>query len=118
MATTTLNKTSKYDEVLEALIEKTKTGKLQWEETSDEDTFFAFVKGQQSFMISKNKMWTNSGDLRRFPILSVRDAEGKILFETSEETREKAGELLELARGVARREDERIEQTLELINRL
>lgn len=112
------DKTAKYDEVLDALIEKTKSGKLQWEETADENTFLAAVKGKQTFVISQKKIWTDDGDLRRFPILSVRDGEGKPLFETPRETCEKAGELLDLARATARQEAQRIDETLQLLNQL
>jgi hypothetical protein len=112
------DKTAKYDEVLNALIEKTKAGKLRWDETADEDTFLAAVKGKQTFVISKKKIWTDTGDLRRFPILSVRDGEGRTLFETPKETCEKAGELLRLAGAVAKQEDQRIDETLQLLNQL
>ena len=37
-----------YDILVEKLIEKSRAGKLKWQETAEEDKFVAAVKGQQT----------------------------------------------------------------------
>ncbi|MCH7989980.1 MAG: hypothetical protein IID46_12630 [Planctomycetes bacterium] len=62
-----------YDALVESLLEKTLAGKIQWDETAEENTFLAAVKGRQTFEISRQEN-KYSGDQ---VTLVVRDAEGK-----------------------------------------
>lgn len=106
-----LSKHPDYDAVFQALIEKTRQGRLHWEETADVDEFVCAVKGQQTFSIR----WDNDSS---HPVLAVSDAEGKLLFTTYDYHGSRAGELFRLVRRLATHLDERIDASVELLNQL
>ncbi|OHB68748.1 MAG: hypothetical protein A2V70_01795 [Planctomycetes bacterium RBG_13_63_9] len=103
-----LDKEPDYNVLLQALIDKTKAGKLRWEETADEDTFVAAVKGQRTFEVSGK-------DAPQF-VVAVRDEEGKVFFQTPASSM--ARELFLLARRVALHVDEKIDSTMVLLENL
>ena len=104
-----LDREPDYTGLLDALLAKTRAGKITWQETADEDTFLAAVHGRQTFEISRH------GD---FAVLTVRDRDGKLLFRTSQTSLDAANELWRLARRIAMRVDEKIDSALELIKGL
>ncbi|MEX0716476.1 MAG: hypothetical protein WD066_07815 [Planctomycetaceae bacterium] len=113
------NRDPNYSHLLNALIEKTKAGKLSWEETADEFAFLAAVGGRQTFEIAHRKVRDPlTGELTRLPVLTVRGEDGRLLFETSGTPSEAATELYALARRAARNEDVRVKESLELIQNL
>jgi hypothetical protein len=117
-----------YEPVLQALLEKTRAGKLAWKETADEDTFVATVKGEQSFEIilepnpegPTHVTVDGRTIVPRIPVLRVKDGAGKLLFETPKSmyVAVLTSELYGLARRIASRIDDKIEQTVELLNKL
>lgn len=112
-----------YDELIETLLEKTQQGKLDWQETADEDRFLAAVKGRQTYDISARF----GGDREREGRivqdvqvrLTVRDSEGRNFLDIRESGQDSpAYQLFEAARRVAMRIDERIDQSVELLKSL
>jgi hypothetical protein len=100
-----------YDAMIRALLERTREGKLEWNETADEDAFLAAVKGQRTFEIR-----TEGG---RGPVqLVVRDAEGKVYLTTPPSVSNDAISLYRVARRLALRVDERVEDTVHLLDAL
>lgn len=98
-----------YDALLEAIVEKTRAGKIDWQETADPDSFIAAVKGRQTFSISR------MSDDRVF--LVVRDGKGDEIFRTPPSVTT-ARELFVLVQRIAAHLDEKVESTLELVNQL
>lgn len=112
-----------YDELLYTLIEKTRQGKLEWQETAEEDRFLAAVKGVQTYDISAEFGGDRESEGRVVQDvqvrLTVRDREGRIFLDIRESGQDSAAyELFEVARRVAMRIDERIDQTVELLKSL
>ena len=108
--------------LVEKLIEKTREGKLGWEQTAADDVFIAAVKGVQSFQIRREAVEPFSGPFRF--TLVVKDRDGNAAIEHSEapiKTAYGAGPLEQLfliAKRVACRVDEKIEESLQLLDRL
>ena len=100
------------EKLIAKLIEKTHEGKIQWQETAREGTFLAAVPGEQTFEISR----TDS----RVRLVCRYGGEGNVSFQFETQSDEAALELHDLARGIALRleERERIDRSLELLNRL
>jgi len=109
-----------YEPLFQTLIDKTKAGKLAWQETAEENTYIAAVKGQQTYEISlRNLRPIYASANTPVPVLTVKDHEGRVFLQTTEESSsETAKELFYLARRVAMNLDERIESSLELLNQL
>ena len=108
-----------YSPFLVALIEKTKEGKLHWQETAREDTFIAAVKGQQTFEVSKVADFdeeTREG--YSFVMVTVKDSNGKVLLRTPESSLPGAWSLYELAKRLGQRVDERLQTSVQLLNTL
>jgi len=99
-----------YESLLQALIEKTKAGKIEWQPTADERAFLATVKGQRTFTISSN--------LLKGSLLTVKDAEGKIICEIQSGRPSTGWDLFEMARRMATNLDERLDETVQLIGDL
>lgn len=126
--TTDLNATPDYDALVQALVQKTKAGRLVWEETADENAFLASVKGERTFEISlklfsrdprlavfEGALGDKSGPISR-AVLVVRDGNGKVLLETPPSSL--TSDLHGLARRIARHVDENIDSTLQLLEQL
>ncbi len=124
--TADFNATPDYDGLLQALLEKTKAGRLVWQETADEKAFLASVKGQRTFEIilkpfpedslAAELMGHEKGVLIDQAVLVVRDANGKVLLETPPSRL--TSDLHDLARRIATHVDESIDSTLQLLERL
>ena len=110
------DKGPQYDAVVEALLEKTREGKLTWQETADPDTFLAAVKGKQTFEIRQDSEEPVLIDL------VVRDGGGNVSFNVSFDTRHSldspAEDLFALAKRLATRVDEKIDATRRLLSDL
>jgi len=124
--TTDLNATPDYDGLVQALVEKTKAGRLVWEETADENAFLASVKGKRTFEIRLEPCPPGSveavlaaaekGVTVYEAVLVVRDGNGKVLLETPPSSL--TSDLHGLARRIARHVDENIDSTLQLLEQL
>lgn len=142
-----LEREPEYDALFETLLEKTRDGKLVWQETAHEKTFVAAVKGVQTFEITgalkvPNRQATILGTkvppsqaeqepvseirqlrgrddfLTEAVALVVRDSQGNRLFQTPLNESPAARELFRIARRMATRIDEKIEASLELLGHL
>jgi hypothetical protein len=116
--TTDLNKELDYGPLVEALIEKTLQGKLQWMETADEETFLAAIKGERTITIQRD--WGKEAG-ESFFLVKVHGVDGKEAFSFSSGTDpmfNNLDRLYDLAMRQARRVDENIEGTLQLLNDL
>ena len=102
-----------YEALFQALLVKTKEGKLEWQETADERVFVAAVKGKQTFEIKWDRGQAGTG-VR----LTVRDGQGKALFATPVQTGGTAVDTFEMAKRIATRMDEKIDETLQLLSHL
>jgi hypothetical protein len=104
----------KFDPIIETLLEKTKEGKLRWQETAEEGTYLAAVKGQRTFAISLD--WNaTSGPIR----LVVRDVEGKAFLDARfSYANPIARELYDLAGRIALNLDEKVDETLQVLSQL
>jgi hypothetical protein len=106
-----LGREPNYDLLLQALIEKTRAGKLRWQETAEENTYLAAVKGERTFQVHSN-------DQGSVQVLTVRDGDGSVAIKYVTGNNPTFSELHQLARRVALRVDEKIDSTLELLNSL
>ena len=103
-----------YDALIVALIEKTKDGKLDWQETANPDLFIAAVKGKQTFEVDS----ISNGS---YVVLRAKDEEGKQLFQTPSEPVALGGDLIKLysvAQRVAMHLDERVGSSIDLVRTL
>jgi hypothetical protein len=130
-----------YQELIEALIEKTREGKINWEETAQPNTYIAAVKGERTFEIAgklgqfatvhtggiagdgyRGKVPLEGGMVEKTIYrLTVKDKDGKEVLSTPDysiNSIDSARKLYELAKRLAERVDERIDTTLELIRTL
>ena len=140
--TTDLSKEPNYNAILATLLEKTKMGKVIWAATSDPSTFVAAVKGSQTYRLRRESevqppermdnpyalgalalpnqpRWTPERRIE-YVELTVLDENGKTLFSIRQPAQNSsyAGELFTLAQRLANRVDEKVDQTLELLNAL
>lgn len=129
-----LSKDPNYDSLVEALLEKTLARKLDWQVTAEDDCFLAAVKGKRSFEIKAKPILQLESILDRTTqdillpgsrmreleiMLTVRDETGDKLFDFQQRGRDTAAfQLYEAARRIASRIDERIDESLELLNSL
>ena len=106
-----------YDALVVALIEKTKVGKLDWQETASPNLFIAAVKGKQTFEVDL----VSHGVPILKVVLRVKDEEGKQIFETPPQDFHVGGaldDLFSIARRVAMHLDERIGASIDLVQTL
>ena len=78
---TNLDKEPDYGAIFQALLQKTREGKLAWQETADAHTFVAAVRGERTFEISL--VFDDFRDIVQAVHLVVRDSEGKLFFDIS-----------------------------------
>ncbi len=111
-----------FDVLIEMLLVKTRSGKLDWQPTAGEDTYVAAVKGQRTFEISKEERLQNvmmgAGVASRHPMctMKVRGPDGELLIETTPSNL--SDQLFEVARRLALRVDENIDSTVQLLETL
>jgi len=106
------NNERRYAPLIAALIEKTETGKLYWEETAAPDRYLAAVRGLQTYQVARHE------DPVRYQ-LTVRDEDGNVFldFSESDETSALSQLFKRVANSVARI-DERIGKSVQLLNSL
>lgn len=105
-----LDKQPDYDALFDALVEKTKAGKLDWQETAEEGTFVAAVRGEKTFRV------TQIADGAMI-VLEVVNTDGKVLVNAFSPS-PAAKELYSLARRIALRLDENIDAAMQLLDSL
>ena len=98
--------------LVSTILEKTKAGKLKWEETADEDIFLVSVGGNTTLKIRQGQDWRDPADT-----LSLLDENGKLLW-VIRDPQPLIGELCELARRIALKVDEKVEAFLETLQKL
>jgi len=101
-----------YDGVVDVLIEKTKAGRLLWEETAFEGTYVCHIKGRQDIEVSQ---------VHDAVILTVREPEGNVLYDARHEADAPDSpwrELYLLAQRIATGVDARIDSTKGLLGDL
>jgi hypothetical protein len=116
-----LEKQPGYEQIINALVKKTKEGKLRWQETAQERTFLAAVKGQRTFEISQD--WVDTTERIR---LVIRDVDGRPFVEqvfniTGPRLDAIANEvrnLYECAKRIALDVDEKVDDTVQLLSQL
>ncbi len=115
-----LQKKPDYDKIIDALVEKTKQGKLRWQDTAEESTYLAAVKGQRTFEISCDSD-ASPPQIR----LVIRDVDGKAFLDIGSPYHSPTGlatsklkELYELAGRIALNLDEKADETVQLLDQL
>lgn len=97
--------------LVSTVLDKTKAGKLKWEETAGASTFIASVGGNATLEIQRSRDW-NAPDT-----LSLLDENGKLLWAITD-PQTLIVELFELARRIALKVDEKVEAFLETLQKL
>ena len=121
-----LNSEPNYQELVEALIQKTISEKVKWNLTADETTFVSSVKGQLSFEIQAVpeiqfplfSVQTRNTERDDKYLLKVRDASGKVMFKISSSKYPQLSNLFGLAFRVANNIDEKVESTVRILSLL
>ena len=112
--------------LLTAILEKTRAGKLKWDETADEDIFLVSVGGNTTLKVQRklraqadsiNRRLLGAGDAVHHYTLSLLDENGKLIWEI-EEPWALTKELFVLARRVARKVDERVDALMGTLQKL
>jgi hypothetical protein len=109
--------------LVQALVEKTKAGKLIWQPTASPDTFIASVGGETTLkLMTETEEGVNRyGDLESFtvPVLSMNDFRGRQLWQIrSREVDGSLWPLYKLGQRVANKVDERVAALLEAVQSL
>jgi len=99
------------DQLIATLIEKTEQGKLHWDSTAQEDTFFCAVKGEQTFTVSSNEQGSAQ-------VLSVRDRDGQLVIKHTSSGNPAMRDLHEIARMDALGITVGVDRSLRLLNSL
>ena len=98
-----------------AILEKTRVGKLKWEETASDVVFIASVGGDTTLKVSR---YDSGGSPPYYQCtLSLLDENGKLLWEIEQPERMLDG-LFTLARRVALRVDEKVDALLNTLQKL
>jgi len=95
-----------------AILEKTRAGKLKWEETADEEVFIASVGGNTTLKVSRD-----ASSRYYQSALSLLDENGKVIL-VSSEPESMLDELFTLARRIALKVDERVDRLMETLQKL
>lgn len=102
--------------LVSTVLDKTKAGKLKWEETADENVFIASVGGSATLEVRMPSIFSATSD-NFYYTLSLLDENGKLLWVINE-PQTLIQELLGLARRIALKVDEKVEAFLETLQRL
>jgi hypothetical protein len=97
--------------LVNVVLEKTKAGKLTWEETAGKNTFIASVGGDTTLEIEQGREWDDPDTLR------LLDEDGQLLW-VIDAPQPLIGELLQLARRIALRVDEKVDALLDTLQKL
>src|SRR6266446_7306982 len=108
--------------LLDRLLEKSQTGRLQWEPTADAKAFVASIGGEATFRIQLVK----DEDIDEYgrpvtvevPRLDMLDAKGRLLWDIRENRSRALSRLFEVARRIGNRLDERVAIALQALERL
>lgn len=100
-----------YDALVKMLIAQTRNEKLRWEPTARENMYVCAVKGQKTFIVL--------GGSNETAILQVADPSGKVQFVVNDTgDRISLWVLYTLARRQAEKIDEKVHDTLKLLENL
>lgn len=100
-----------YDSLVKLLIAQTKNEKLRWEPTAKENMYVCAVKGQRTFILI--------GSSHETAVLQVADPDGTVQFVISDtHDRVSLWVLYSLARRQAEKIDEKVHDTLKLLESL
>jgi hypothetical protein len=100
--------------VVEALVEKSTTGKMQWEATAQENTFVSTIGGQT---LKITLEW--QPDSGNEPVLYVLDGKGKTIWQSySSQVHGGLWKLYRSAQRVANKVDDRMAALMEALQRL
>ena len=105
-----------YDRLVEMLIQKTKDGKIDWQETAVTERYVASIQGVRSLVVER----IENGDEDEYSQtlkLSGTDSNGRTLFSHFLDT-PSTQTLFELARRVATKEDDRLREVVDLLTTL
>ena len=114
--------------LVDAIVEKTKAGKLNWQETAAENVFIASVGGNTTFKVSsefREEVLGGTGEAL-YPVpwnkelrkLTLLNEYGKPLLDVWENEVPAVGELFILARRTALNVDERVQSVIEVLQKL
>jgi len=109
--------------LVEALMEKSVAGKLNWQATADESAFIASVGGETTLKITLEKAETSDvaqilglGDA---PVLRMLDAKGRTLWKIdSSEAGADLSPLYKLAQRIGNKVDDRLVAVMEALQKL
>ncbi len=110
--------------LVEALIEKSLAGKLNWQATADESAFIASVGGETTLKITLKKVETFDDERGEFglqdvPVLHMLDANGRTLWEIdSSEGGAELWALHKLAQRIGNKVDDRLVAVMEAVQKL
>jgi hypothetical protein len=103
-------------QLVSTVLDKTKAGKLSWDETADESVFLASVGGNTTLEVRSPSELSPLSEGFSYT-LSLLDGNGKLLWEIRE-PQTLIQELFELARRMALKVDEKVEAFLETLQKL
>ena len=101
-----------HNRLVTVVLEKTRDGKLNWEETADQTAFIASVGGNTTLKIERGRDWNGFNDT-----LSLIDEKGIVLWEV-DDPQPMIEELYKLARRIALKVDEKVEAIMESLQKL
>ena len=101
-----------HNRLVTVVLEKTRDGKLNWEETAHEKAFIASVGGNTTLKIEQGQNWNDYTDT-----LSLLDEKGNVLWEV-DDPQPMIGKLYKLARRIALKVDEKVAAILETLQKL
>jgi len=104
-------------QLVSTVLDKTKAGKLIWEETADENLFIASVGGSATVEVRRPSSDYSPTAENYYYTLCLLDENGKVLW-VIDEPQTLIQELFGLARKIALRIDEKVEAFLETLQKL
>jgi len=109
-------------QVVTALLDKTRTGKLKWEAAQQEDTFHVNIGGHtflRVFLV-KSQIRNAMGDveIHTVPTLNMLDEKGRIIWSVDSRSVSETRELHRQAQNRADRVDERISVLLDTLSKM
>jgi hypothetical protein len=100
--------------LVQTILEKSKAGKLAWEDTPEEDVFVASVGGNTTLKIGEQP-----GDWGKQPQLSLLDENGKVIWDIyNGQVRDGLWSLFNVAKRVALKLDDKVEALMDALQKL